>query len=266
VRKVAIMSAMALAASTIAANPAFSQTPSVAARDNSPAHQAAANDLAEALSPDSSVEEQVDAMLTQMFDQLFASDPDFIELEKDYPGLRIAISERVRPVLIKSALQIMPLYRADLAKLYGDNLTTQELRDATVFLGSPEMQAFTGSLRRNIKFKQTTASALGEKDITQADLRGDIRGSMGEVLADLTPQQKAKLTAFFSSPLGRKFTALNPQKLALNIKWFNYSTPETEKAMEVAMAGGMIDHIAKTDPAVAAEMRAMLKPDGTLPD
>jgi hypothetical protein len=265
-RKVVIIGAAALAASTVAASPAVSQTPVAAARDNSAAHQAAANDLAEALSPDGTVEEQVDAMIKQLFDQLFGSNPDFIELEKEYPGLRAAITERARPVLIKSALRILPLYRADLAKLYGDNLTTQEMREAAAFMRSPEMQAFTGSLRRNIKFKQTTASALDERDVTPTDLKSDIRGSMGDVLADLTPQQKAKLSAFFTSPLGRKLTALNPQKLALNTKWFNYSTPESEKELEVAMAAGMIDHVAKTDPEMAAIMRKSLKPDGTLPD
>jgi hypothetical protein len=74
-------------------------------------------------------------------------------LEKGYPGLRLAISERVRPVLVKSAMKMMPLYRADLAKLYGDNLTTQELHDASIFFRSPEMLAFTASLRRNLKLE-----------------------------------------------------------------------------------------------------------------
>ena len=41
---------------------------------------------------------------------------------------------------------------------------------------------------------------------------------------------------------------------------------QMQKEIEVAMTAGMIDHIAKTDPAVAAEMRAMLRPDGTVPD
>jgi hypothetical protein len=264
--KVVFAAAIALTGSSIAANPLASQVPAAAARDQSPAHQAAAIELAEVLAPDNSVEEQVDSMLKQLFDQLFASDPDFIELEKDYPGLRVAISERARPVLIKSALRIMPLYRAELAKLYGDNLTTAEMREATAFFRSPEMLALTTSVRRNIKFRRTTASAIGDRNISEADVKGDIRSSATEIMAELNPQQRARISAFMSSPLGRKVTALNPQKLALNTKWFNYSTPEMEKEIEVAMTAGMIDHIAKTDPAVAAEMRAMLRPDGTIPD
>jgi hypothetical protein len=261
-----MVGAMALAASSIVASPAVSQTPAVAARDQSPAHQAAAKDLVELIAPDSSVEQQVDTMLKQLFDQLFVSDPDFIELEKEYPGLRAAITERSRPVMIKFALRVMPLYRADLVKLYGDNLTTQELREATAFFRSPELLAFTASVRRNLKFERTAASAIKEQDITQADLQGDVRSSMGDILADLTPQQRAKLSAFFSSALGKKMTALNAQKLAINAKWFNFTTPEFEKELEVAMVGGMIDHVAKTDPEMADEMRKSLKPDGTLPD
>ncbi len=264
-RKDFIAAASLLAASIAMANPAASQTPT-AVQSQSPAHQAAASELAEAIVPDSSIEEQVDSMLSQLFDQLFASDPDFIELEKDYPGLRLAISERVRPVLVKSAMKMMPLYRADLAKLYGDNLTTQELHDASIFFRSPEMLAFTASLRRNLKLSRTTASLIGERDVTQADVQGDIRSSASGVMTELSVQQRSKLVAFFSSPLGKKLTALNSQKLAINTKWFNYSTPEMEKEIEVAMTAGMIDHIAKTDPAVAAGMRAMLRPDGTIPD
>ena len=264
-RKDFIAAASLLAASIAMANPAASQTPT-AVQPQSPAHQAAASELAEAMVPDSSIEEQVDSMLSQLFDQLFASDPDFIELEKGYPGLRLAISERVRPVLVKSAMKMMPLYRADLAKLYGDNLTTQELHDASIFFRSPEMLAFTASLRRNLKLSRTTASLIGERDVTQADVLGDIRSSASGVMTELSAQQRSKLVAFFFSPLGKKLTALNSQKLAINTKWFNYSTPEMEKEIEVAMTAGMIDHIAKTDPAVAAEMRAMLRPDGTVPD
>jgi hypothetical protein len=265
-RKVVFLSAIALAASVIAASPAASQAPAIAGQVHSPAHQAAANDLVELIAPDSSVEQQVDSMLKQLFDQLFASEPDFIELEKEYPGLRVAITERSRTVMIRFALKVMPLYRADLVKLYGDNLTTQELRDAAAFFRSPEMLAFTASVRRNLKFERITASALKEKDITQADLQGDVRNSTGDILADLTPQQRAKLSAFFSSALGQKVAALNSQKLAINTKWFNFTTPEFDKELEVAMVGGMIEHIAKTDPETAAMMRKSLKPDGTLPD
>lgn len=80
-RKDFIAAASLLAASIAMANPAASQTPT-AVQSQSPAHQAAASELAEAIVPDSSIEEQVDSMLSQLFDQLFASDPDFIELER----------------------------------------------------------------------------------------------------------------------------------------------------------------------------------------
>lgn len=261
-----IVVAIALSVSATLADPAASQVPALATPAQSSAHQDAARELAEAMAPDETVEQQVDTMMAQLFDQLFGSDPDFIELERAYPGLRGAITACARPVLMKAALRITPLYRADLAKLYGDNLTTQELREATAFFRSPEMQAFSGSVRRNLKYRQISASAMGERDITAADVQGDIRSSMGGIMAELTPQQQARLAAFFSSPLGRKLTSLNPQKLALNTKWFNYSTPEMDKEVEVAMAAGMIDHIAKTDPEAAKEMRAMLNPDGTLRD
>lgn len=261
-----VLGAMALAASSVAANPAASQPVAAPAKPYSAAHRAAAEDLAEAMAPLAAIDEQVDAMLNQLFDQLYASDPTFVELERDYPGLRAAITDRVRPVMIKSSLQVLPLYRADLAKLYGANLTTQELRDAAAFLRSPEMLAFTASIRRNFKFQRTAASAMADRDATEADVRSDIRSSAGAVASEMTPQQRVKVITFMNSPLGRKLAALNSQKLAINTKWFNHSTPEMEKEIEVAMVSGMVDHIAKTDPAAAKELRAMLNPDGTIPD
>jgi hypothetical protein len=261
----------ALVAFALAASPALAQSaarkPAAALTQVDPAaHQAAADDLALAMAPDSSVELQVDPLLEEMFDQLYRSEPDFADLEQDYPGLRAAITASVRPVMIRWGLKAMPLYRADLAKLYGGEFTTSELRELATFLRSPEMQMFTNSVQRNLSFKQTTASLIQEKDASQADLRGDLRSASIKAGAELTPQQKAKISAFMSSPLGRKLVALNPQKLALNAKWFNYSSPEMEKEIEVTMVSGMIDHIAKTDPTAAEYMRSALKPDGTLPD
>ena len=66
------------------------------------------------------------------------------------------------------------------------------------------------------------------------------------------------LGMYANSPLGRKTSALNPQKTAIETRWSN-DTPagEIQEIREVSRAA-MIAHIAKTDPAFAESMRTAM--------
>jgi hypothetical protein len=256
--------AVGLAISSLAiVQPALAQP---AAAQVDPELKAACDELALALLPDESLETQVDQTLQAVFTQLYRSEPSFPKLEAAYPGLKQAMIAGVRPVMLKAARQARPLYRADLSALYQANLTTKEAREATAFVLSPEMQAFKASAERNMTYKNTTAAALQDKDVTTEEVQADVRIAANKTAGEVTPKQLAVLKAFFASPAGQKMRALAPQKNAIDTKWVNYSTPELEKEIELAMIDAMINHIAKTDPKTAKAMRAELKPDGTLPD
>lgn len=261
--------ALAVVASPLAAKPAARKpAPAPVAApvaDDPAARKAAADDLALALTPESSVEVQTDGIIKTMLDQLLRGDSGLAELEKTYPGLMAAVGVRVRPIILRSGQQSLPLYRADLSKLYQANLTTGELREAATFFRSPEMQAFVSAAQRNLKFENTTAAALGQRDASTADLQSDVRTAAQKTAGEVTDLQRRKITVFMISPLGRKLSALNPQKQALNAKWFNRSDPVLEKEVEIATIEAMIEHIGKTDPALAKEMRAKLVADGALP-
>ncbi|MFM5923455.1 MAG: DUF2059 domain-containing protein [Novosphingobium sp.] len=257
--------ALAVVASPLAAKPAARQPAPVPVADDPAARKAAADDLALALTPDSSVEIQTNGIIKTMLDQLLRGNSGLAELEKAYPGLMTAVGTRVRPIMLRSGQQSLPLYRADLSKLYQDNLTTAELREAAAFFRSPEMQAFVSAAQRNMTFESTTAAALGQRDASTADLQSDVSTAAHKTAGEVTDVQRRKITVFMISPLGRKLSALNPQKQALNAKWFNRTDPVLEKEVEIATIEAMIEHIGKTDPALAKEMRAQLVADGSLP-
>lgn len=257
---------VALVASPVLAKPAARKAPSVPVRVDPAAHKAAADELALIMVPDSIIDQQVDGMVAAVFDQIYETEPAYPRLEKRYPGLRAALTAKVRPVMVKSALQTLPLYRADLSKLYQDNLTTAEARQAAKFIASPAMQRFLAAAHRKLKFKSSAASLVQDENATTADLRTDLRKAGADAGGEMSSADQAQILAFMGSPVGRKLFALSPQKNAINTKWFNYSTPEIDQEFEVAITEGMIEHIAKTDPEAADVLRKKLRPGGTQSD
>lgn len=216
------------------------------------------------LAPDSIVEPQTDQILAAMAGQM-RKDPEFAEMEAEFPGLIDAAIIRVRPIMIRAAYKGMPAYRADLSKLYQDNLTEAELREAVVFFRSPEMQAFIASAQRNMKFENSARSMVAEADPSSADLRKDITSAATQTARELPPEKLRKVEAFMESPLGRKLASLNPQRQAVNLRHFNRSDPAMEKEIEIATIEAMIDHVARTDPKLARDMRKALEDEGALP-
>lgn len=223
------------------------------------AHKAAADELALVLTPDSSIEPQVDLVIRTMITQLRRSEPDLAELDQEFPGLLDAVGTRVRPIMVRAGRKTLPLYRADLSNLYEGNLTTEEMRQAAAFFRTPEMRAFVSTAQGNLTFEKSTAAALDQREASTSDVQSDVRAAAQRTEEEISPAQRRKLMAFVFSPVGRKLSALNPRKQAINAKWFNYSEPGLEKEVETATIDAMIEHIAKSDPELAGAMRRELQ-------
>jgi hypothetical protein len=221
------------ASSTLAMSPAQTE-----------AHKAASDELSAVVVPDQMTEGQVDRLVEGLLVQMFAQSENLRQLEAAYPGMKDAVGAGMKPLMIDVYLKMMPLLRADLAALYRANLTTGEARTAKNFLRSPVFAEFSESALANINFKAITGALLASAE-----------AKTGKALS---PADRATLMAFFASPVGLKLTSLNPQKLAIEAKWANYSDPESDKAIELAVIHAMVSHIALTDPETAAAMREEL--------
>ena len=191
---------------------------------------------------------------------MFAQNPQLAALDAKYPGLQQAVVVAQRPVIHKYTQQMLVSLHADLARLFATNLTPAEARSYLRFLATPEMQAFARSVRQG-----ENAAALGwdivensNHKLTTGELSGVVAASSKKAATHASMQQRMVLGMYANSPLGRKTSALNPQKTAIETRWSN-DTPagEIQEIREVSRAA-MIAHIAKTDPAFAESMRTAM--------
>jgi hypothetical protein len=259
------LTALALA-STGGLTQVAAQTPVAApARVHPAAHKAACDEMVAELTPETDITQQTDRLISTMLSEMTRSDPGFAEMERDYPGLSVAMGAALRPIMLRVGFETLPLYRAELSQMYQDNLTTAEARQVTAMLRTPEWRSFRNKAAANTDYKSTAGALLREEDASIASTNADRRSTARRMADDVTPAELNAIKTFFSSPLGRKFMALNPKKQAIELKWFNYSPPGMEQEVLVTLLDAMILHIAKTDPETAAMMRRSLEADGKLP-
>jgi hypothetical protein len=219
------------------------------------AHRAAGDALAAAIVPNAMIEPQSDRLVEALLDQLFKQDESLKKLETAFPGMRDALGAGLKPIIVRQAHAIMPRYRGDLSRLYQANLTTAEARRAAEFIASPAFVAFTSAAYANMDYKTIAGALSEERDVTAAEVRSDIYAAGAKTGAALSTKELATISVFMSSLLGAKLRALNPQKLAIETKWTNYTEPAAELEVAAAVEQAMIAHIALSDPEFADELR-----------
>lgn len=258
-----VVMAALLAGSPALAKPVKRAAP-VAVKADPAVRKAAADRLAEVLTPESALPGQVDKILALLLENMERNDPGFAKMEQAYPGMIQAVSDAMRPVLLKSSASAIPLYRADLSQMFQTELTAAEANEAAAFFASSDGQALIASLQDNMKYDRTVGALSQDKSATNADVTADKSAAGMRTFQALGPAQRQRVMAFFTSPTGRKLIALGPKRSAIDQKWFNYTPPESEAAIQTAVLEAMVQHVAKTDPEKAAKFRAELEKEGML--
>lgn len=236
----------------------------VAAPVDPVAHKAQCDRLAAAVAPDRLVPVQVDMMLVTLSDSMLEN-RNFEAMERQYPGLAGAITDRVRPIIVRDVLKMMPDYRAELSTLYCANLSIREARLAGDFFLSPDGVAMVDAVTSNMDFKHSSNAMMDGQSASASAVDADKRAASRKAIKQLSQGQIKRIGAFFQTPTGRKLIAINPQKSKIDQKWFNYAPPGSQEEVKVATLEAMLDHVAKTDPETAEQMRKGLEKDGLLP-
>ena len=255
--------ALALAGAPLGAKPV--PRAAVPAQANLVALKHACDRLAGAMTPDSVVPQQIDSIIASMLQAMLQQDPSFAALNQKYPGLTDAIAVRARPLMIDGSKTVLPLYRAELSQLYCETMTLAEANAAAAFVESVDGQALLTSTFANLNYKASVGTLMQGTEASTSDVRADMTNASKRTVDGMSPAQLQRVTQFFSTPAGRKMIAIGPRKTALQQKWFNYSPPGLDDKVASATAGAMVDHIAKTDPELAAKLREALVAEGTLP-
>lgn len=222
-------------------------------------NKALCDQLALALTPDSIIPIQIDSILGEMGKQILASDTTMAEMEAAYPGLVDAVTSAMRPIMLRSVMRMMPAYRADVSAFYCTKMTRTELTSAVAFMTSPDGQALVTQVNQKLEFKDSVGALAAEEEPSLDQLHSDKRRAAAATINSMPPDQLARIGAFSQTPTGRKMASLSRERSALDQKWFMKSDPQDDAAMEEAVITAMIDHIAKTDPATAKRMEAMLR-------
>ena len=237
----------------------------VPVQSNPAAPKQACDRLAAALTPDSAVPRQTDSIIASMLLAMVKQDNGFAALNQKFPGLTDAIGVRLRPLLIEGSLATLPLYRAELSQLYCETLTLAEAKAAVTFFESEDGQAMMSSASANLEYSSSVAALVKGGEASSSDLRSDARAAAQQTAAAMPAASKLRAAQFFASPAGQKLIGIGPRKSALDQKWFNYSPPGMEERVAAATAEAMVDHIGKTDPALATKLHNLMVEKGILP-
>lgn len=228
------------------------------------AHRAACDELAAAIITGKDADGQVDKMLAALLDQLDASDPNFKLMEAAYPGLKPAVAAGVKPVLIRHIAAMLPDYRADLAALYRENLSTEEAREAAAFFRRDDVQTFVSGVNQANDFKSISQQAVSAKTVTAESVNADLGAAGLRAVRGLAPDQRKTVMDFFAGPIGAKLIALGPRKTQIDAKWSNYAPPKLVAELMQAMGRAMVDHVGKSDPDAAKRIEAEFVRSGLL--
>jgi hypothetical protein len=220
-------------------------------------HAAACDALALTVADGSQIATQVNSFLATFEASMKPGDGSIGDLNVTYPGLKPKLVAAMRPIVIEAANKYVVPYRAEMSQLYCANLSIEEARIAKAEMSAPAFRSFVQRTMQEVKFDGMVKDIIAEKDITDSAVRAEYKSAATRVT--ITPDESAAILRFLSSPTGRKLTAMNAKKAQIEAKWFNYSAPEDDRAIELAVINTMADHIALTDKGTADELRkAML--------
>lgn len=257
----------ALLAASLGAGPALAATPGqptssdIAAGAAQEGRKAAAIELAAFVTSQGIANISSRNLLDNVIGQMFEQNAELVALNGAFPGLDAAVKAALAGPLEREVSRAMPPYAAELAGLYADNLTEPELRETLGFFQSPAGAALFVALGQNMKLTKSASELSSMKQASGEALKSDLSITGIKAIFALPPEQRAKIITFFNSPTGKHLSALNEKKAEIDLKWFNYLSPEGEKEVEATVVETMLAHIAKTDPKASAAIRKELEKD-----
>jgi len=196
-----------------------------------------------------------DRFLDSFLNSMERQDDNIAAMEAAFPGMKLAIRGAIKPIIEEAQVGIWPLYRDDLAALYLGTLTENELEGIVVAFRAPAFQKFFAGVAKANDYGSTGQRISAEGDIQSRDVARDLRIATIKSVMALTPEEREQVSAFGNSAVGQKMTALSSQKLEIDARWMNYSTPELERRVETAVVDAMVSHVGKTDPKAAEAIR-----------
>lgn len=216
---------------------------------------AVALELANTIVRQSGDKANIEQIVRITLDKAVASSEEFKMLDKAYPDLRAELAAAWLPLFIENVEFVKPKYAAEIAELYAKNLTIGEVRENLAFWKSAAGQALSRQLNSNLKFdasldeivKETMVDVNDQSGASTAALERDRAAAVRTTIKQISPEARLQIMRYSLSPAGRKIVALNPQRAAIDAKWFNATSPEVEAKIQTTTIETIAAHIARVD-------------------
>jgi hypothetical protein len=138
----------------------------------------------------------------------FQADPNLGAADKASPGLIDEIIAGMRPVIDKHNTRVSAAYRPRMAALTANYLTPEEATSVAAFYRSDVGRKLMGGVIANYDMDQSIATAMQNKEVSQADVQADILTAVGKGMQSMDPKDMATMA---------KMTLENPALMKLGL-------------------------------------------------
>jgi hypothetical protein len=178
-----------------------------------------------------------DQQAVEMMQELFDSDPEMVEMERDYPGIVKQFAEAMLPIINKSSLERLPQLQASQAALYQDTFTDPELAALIEFYSSPTGRKLVAQTLDTIAFDTTMTEMKQSPDFeySAASTVADTRAAGAKIATGMDRQDQLTLAEFGRSGLIPKLQAMALKTHQIVIDWNNEYAPGEEAALDAAI-------------------------------
>ncbi len=177
---------------------------------------------------------QTRKLLAETLPKTMADNAEFVEMERDSPGLIKAVVEATAPLITESTIRQLPLLWARLAPIFTRTFTAEELRALLDFYTSPAgarlLKTMAGGADFSASLSNTMAS--GGSTLTTQHARAAALAGGVEVARSASPEDLAALQAFANSAAGIKMRAIADEVREATVAWGNEPDPALDAQIE----------------------------------
>lgn len=190
---------------------------------------------------------QLDKLLNDTMPKTLASDPAFVAMEKEHPGITHAMIEAMRPIIVDESIRRLPVLWARLENIFARSFTAAELKTLIDFYASPTGVRVIKAMGEGSDFSRMlgTMVANDKANVTADDLRAGVQAGAAEVIRTATPEDIKAMEALMATSAGQKMRAVTPQIQAEAVAWGNEPSPETTAKVQKAVVDLVAKYIGK---------------------
>jgi hypothetical protein len=165
---------------------------------------------------------------------VFRRDPNFQEIEADFPGFTEAVLKEMKPALVRFTKQSIPSYHDRIATLIASRLTAAEIIDLTKFYQTPTGQKLVKGMQANV----TTQAMIGEivknpdAPTSYSAVSEDHKAATEATKKLIDSSDAPALMEFGRKPYFTKVAALGPAMCKVEQDFSNEPAPEFDAEVE----------------------------------